>query len=57
MRSYPQAVAAGADDDVVRLQFGRNLIGARRFEYISDYISTVPTELVPSLMLTSRWTF
>ncbi len=36
---------------------GRNLIGARRFEYISDYISSVATELAPSLMLTTRWAF
>lgn len=36
---------------------GRNLVGARRFEYVSDYISTVTTAMQPSLMLTSRWTF
>src|SRR5574343_712476 len=36
---------------------GRNLIGARRFEYVSDYISTVATELAPTVMLTTRWTF
>lgn len=36
---------------------GRNLIGARRFEYVSDYIPTVATELAPSVLLTTRWTF
>lgn len=36
---------------------GRNLIGTRRFEYISDYIPTVATELAPSVMLSTRWAF
>lgn len=36
---------------------GRNLVGARRFEYVSDYLATVSTAMQPSLMLTSRWTF
>ena len=36
---------------------GRNLVGARRFEYVSDYLPTVSTAMQPSLMLTSRWTF
>ena len=36
---------------------GRNLLGARRFEYVSDYLPTVSTAMQPSLMLTSRWTF
>ena len=36
---------------------GRNLLGARRFEYVSDYLATVSTAMQPSLMLTSRWTF
>jgi hypothetical protein len=32
---------------------GRNLVGARRFEYVSDYLATVSTAMQPSLMLTS----
>lgn len=36
---------------------GRNLVGARRFEYVSDYLATVSTAMQPSPTLTSRWTF
>ena len=36
---------------------GRNLIGPRRYEFISDYIPSVPVEIRPSLLLSARWTF
>lgn len=36
---------------------GRNLIGKHRVEYISDYIPTTATEIAPSMLLTTRWTF
>lgn len=36
---------------------GRNLIGARRFEYLSDYIPTIANEIKPSVMFTTRWKF
>ncbi len=36
---------------------GRNLIGGPRNEVIADYIPSVPVEIRPSLLLTTRWTF
>ena len=36
---------------------GRNLVGARRAEYVSDYIPTVATAMAPSLLLSTRWSF
>lgn len=36
---------------------GRNLVGAKRTEYVSDYIPSVPTEIAPSFHLSARWTF
>lgn len=36
---------------------GRNLVGARRTEYVSDYIPSVPLEIAPSLLLSARWKF
>lgn len=36
---------------------GRNLIGSRRIEYLSDYIPTIANEIKPSVMLTTRWKF
>lgn len=36
---------------------GRNLIGQRRTEFVSDYIPSVPVEIVPSVMLSARWKF
>jgi iron complex outermembrane receptor protein len=36
---------------------GRNLIGARRVEFVSDYIPSVPLEIGPSLLLSARWKF
>ncbi len=36
---------------------GRNLIGGRRTEFISDYIPSVPLEIGPSLLLSARWTY
>ncbi len=36
---------------------GRNLIGARRVEYLSDYIPTIANEIKPSAMFTTRWKF
>ncbi|MDP3635882.1 MAG: hypothetical protein U0989_17445 [Azonexus sp.] len=36
---------------------GRNLIGANRTEFISDYIPSVPVEIVPSVLLSARWKF
>ncbi len=36
---------------------GRNLIGARRFEYIGDYVPSIPVEIRPSLLLGLRLGF
>lgn len=36
---------------------GRNLIGARRVEFVSDYIPSVPVEIGPSLLLSARFRF
>ena len=36
---------------------GRNLIGGRRVEFVSDYVPTVPVEVRPSLMLGARVEF
>jgi iron complex outermembrane recepter protein len=36
---------------------GRNLIGARRFEFIADYVPSIPVEIGPSLQLGMRWGF
>lgn len=36
---------------------GRNLVGAHRTEFISDYIPSVPVEIAPSLLLSARWRF
>lgn len=36
---------------------GRNLIGGRRTEFISDYIPSVPLEIGASLLLSARWTY
>lgn len=36
---------------------GRNLVGAKRTEFVSDYIPSVPVEIVPSLLLSARWKF
>lgn len=36
---------------------GRNLIGAQRAEYVSDYIPTIAHQIAPSGMVTARWTY
>lgn len=36
---------------------GRNLIGANRVEYISDYIPTTATEIPRTWLVSTRWTF
>lgn len=36
---------------------GRNLIGGTRNEYISDYLPTIPLQVKPSLLVSTRWTF
>lgn len=36
---------------------GRNLIGGKRVEFVSDYVPTVPVEIRPSLMLGARVEF
>jgi iron complex outermembrane receptor protein len=36
---------------------GRNLIGARRFEYLGDYVPSIPVEIRPSLLLGLRLGF
>ena len=36
---------------------GRNLIGARRTEFISDYIPSIPVKISPSALLSVRWKF
>jgi len=36
---------------------GRNLIGPRRYEFVSDYIPSVPVEIRPSLLLSASWMF
>lgn len=36
---------------------GRNLVGQRRMEFVSDYIPSIPIEIVPSVLLSARWKF
>lgn len=36
---------------------GRNLIGARRHEYVSDYVPSIPIEIKPSLLMGLRLGF
>lgn len=36
---------------------GRNLIGARRYEYVADYVPSVPIEIKPSLFVGLRLGF
>lgn len=36
---------------------GHNLIGGPRNEYISDYIPSIPLEVRPSLLISTRWAF
>jgi len=36
---------------------GRNLVGPRRIEFVSDYLASVPVEVSPSLLLNARWKF
>jgi iron complex outermembrane receptor protein len=36
---------------------GRNLVGANRTEFVSDYIPSVPVDIAPSLLLSARWKF
>lgn len=36
---------------------GRNLIGAKRYEFVSDYVPTIPVEIRPSAMLSARLEF
>lgn len=36
---------------------GRNLVGGKRVEFVSDYVPTVPVEIRPSMMLGARMEF
>jgi len=36
---------------------GRNLVGPRRIEFVSDYIASAPIKIGPSLLLSARWKF
>ncbi len=36
---------------------GRNLIGPRRIEYVTDYVPATPVIIEPSLLLSARWKF
>lgn len=36
---------------------GRNLIGPRRIEYVTDYVPATPVIVEPSLLLSARWKF
>jgi len=36
---------------------GRNLVGGRRIEFVSDYLPSRPTEIVPSYYLVARWKY
>jgi iron complex outermembrane receptor protein len=36
---------------------GRNLIGGRRVEFISDYIPSIPVVVGPSVLFSARWKF
>lgn len=36
---------------------GRNLIGPRRTEYVTDYVPATPVIIEPSLLLSARWKF
>lgn len=43
--------------DVELALSGRNLLGPRRIEFISDYIPSPQSEVTPSLLLSVRWKF
>lgn len=36
---------------------GRNLVGSKRTEYVSDYLPSIPVEISPSVLLSARWKF
>lgn len=36
---------------------GRNLVGASRIEYVSDYIPSAPIKITPSVSVSARWSF
>lgn len=36
---------------------GRNLVGPRRIEYVTDYVPATPVIIEPSLLLSARWKF
>lgn len=36
---------------------GRNLVGPRRIEYVTDYVPATPVVIAPSLFLSARWKF
>jgi len=43
--------------DLELVASGRNLVGPRRLEFVSDYIASVPVVIGPSLLLSARWKF
>lgn len=43
--------------DVELAVTGRNLIGGKRTEFVSDYLPSVPVEITPSLLISARWKF
>jgi iron complex outermembrane receptor protein len=36
---------------------GRNLVGQRRVEYVTDYVPATPVLIAPSAFVTARWKF
>jgi iron complex outermembrane receptor protein len=36
---------------------GRNLVGPKRIEYVTDYVPATPVIIEPSLLLSARWKF
>lgn len=49
--------AQKAGKDIELAITGRNLIGGRRIEFISDYIPSIPVVIEPSVSFSIRWKF
>lgn len=45
------------DKDVELALTGRNLVGPRRVEYVTDYVPATPVIIEPSVLLSGRWKF
>lgn len=50
---YAYKPAKGVEYSVV----GRNLVGGKRLEYVSDYLPSIPTLVKPSVYVMGHWSF